>query len=182
MHHAIGLVELSSIAKGIEVADNMLTSSNIELLVSKTICPGKYISLIGGEIGAVTEAIENGKLCGGSLVVDSFVIPNVHASILPALSGVNEITNKKSLGIVETFSVSACISAADKAVKSAYVQVIRIHMAFGIGGKCYMVLNGDIADINTAVTTASHDAGSKGLLVHSTAIAKPDKNLWKHIM
>ncbi|WP_413283538.1 BMC domain-containing protein [Vibrio sp. MA40-2] len=182
MHHAIGLVELSSIAKGIEVTDVMLTSSNVELLIAKTICPGKYIALVGGEIGAIKQAVDNGVHAGKHLIVDSFVIANIHASVLPALSGVNEIGDKKSIGIVETYSVGACITAADAAVKSANVQLARIHMAFGIGGKCYMVLNGEITDIKTAVTEASNSAGSKGLLVQNSCIAKPDKALWQHVL
>ncbi|WED28691.1 BMC domain-containing protein [Vibrio sp. DW001] len=182
MYHAIGLVEMSSIAKGIEATDVMLTSANVELLLAKTICPGKYITMVGGEIGAIQQAVENGIRCGGHLTVDSFVIANVHASILPALSGVNEIEQKKSIGVVETYSVGACITAADAAVKSANVQLVRIHMAYGIGGKCYMVLNGEITDIKTAVTEASNSAGSKGLLVQSSSIAKPNKTLWQHLL
>ncbi|MEI6858529.1 MAG: BMC domain-containing protein [Shewanella sp.] len=182
MYHAIGLVELTSIAKGIEVTDVMLKSANVSLLVTKTICPGKYIVMIGGEIGAVKQAVANGEKSGGHLTVDSFVIPNVHASVLPSLSGVNEISKKQAIGVVETFSVGACIASADRAVKSANVQLVRIHMAFGIGGKCYMVLNGDIADIKTAVQNASQDAGDKGLLVQSSIIPKPDDALWQQLI
>lgn len=35
-------------------------------------------------------------------------------------------------------------------------------MAFGIGGKCYMVVAGDVSDVNNAVTVASESAGEKG--------------------
>jgi len=182
MHHAIGLVEMSSIAKGIEMTDMMLTSTNVELLLTKTICPGKYITMVGGDIGAVQQAVDNGIHTGGHLTVDSFVIANIHASILPALSGVNDIEHKKSIGVVETYSVGACITAADAAVKSANVQLVKIHMAYGIGGKCYIILNGEITDIKTAVTEASNNAGRKGLLVQSSSIAKPNKTLWQHLL
>jgi BMC domain. len=37
MYHAIGLVELNSIAKGIQVTDVMLKSANVDLLIAKTI-------------------------------------------------------------------------------------------------------------------------------------------------
>ncbi|MDB1125267.1 BMC domain-containing protein [Vibrio algarum] len=74
------------------------------------------------------------------------------------------------------------MTAADAAVKSANVQLVRIHMAFGIGGKCYMVLNGEITDVKTAVTEASNSAGKKGLLVQNSSIAKPDKALWQHVL
>lgn len=66
--------------------------------------------------------------------------------------------------------MAACISAADRAVKAANVTPVRVHMAFGIGGKCYMVVAGDIADVDNAVTVASDSAGEKGLLVHRAVI------------
>jgi microcompartment protein CcmL/EutN len=182
MHHAIGLVELTSIAKGIQVTDVMLKSAHVDLLIAKTICPGKYIVMVGGEIAAVQQAVQNGEREGGHMKVDSFVLPNVHASVLPALSGVTQVEKRQSIGVVETYSVAACIAAADSAVKSANVQLVRIHMAFGIGGKCYLVVNGDIADANTAVKAASQSAGEKGLLVHSMVIPKPHDALWQQLI
>lgn len=182
MYHAIGLVELNSIAKGIQVTDVMLKSANVDLLIAKTICPGKYIVMVGGEIAAVQQAVQNGEREGGHMKVDSFVLPNVHASVLPALSGVTPVEKRQSIGVVETYSVAACIAAADSAVKSANVQLVRIHMAFGIGGKCYLVVNGDIADANTAVTAVSQSAGEKGLLVHSMVVPKPHDALWQQLI
>jgi hypothetical protein len=42
MSQAIGILELTSIAKGMELGDAML--ANVTLLVSKTLCPGKFLS------------------------------------------------------------------------------------------------------------------------------------------
>lgn len=77
--------------------------------------------------------------------MDSLVLANIHPSVLPAISGLNVVGQRQAAGIVETWSVAACISAADHAVKAANVTLVRVHMAFGIGGKCYMVVAGDIA-------------------------------------
>lgn len=38
-YNAIGMVELSSIAKGMQVTDFMLKSANVGLLMAKTVCP-----------------------------------------------------------------------------------------------------------------------------------------------
>ena len=38
---AIGIVETSSIAKGFEIADTVLKTANVDLIVNRTICPGK---------------------------------------------------------------------------------------------------------------------------------------------
>ncbi len=45
---AIGLIELSSIASGMQATDNMLKTSSVDLILARTICAGKYMVLIGG--------------------------------------------------------------------------------------------------------------------------------------
>ncbi|WP_409422922.1 BMC domain-containing protein [Pseudaeromonas sp. ZJS20] len=182
MYHAIGLVELNSIAKGIEITDVMLKAANVELLSAKTICPGKYLVMVGGDVAAVQQSVTNGEQQAGHMKVDSMVLPNIHASVLPAISGVTPVEKRQALGIVETFSVAACVAAADAAVKAANITLIRIHMAFGIGGKCYMVMGGEISDITSAVQTASRSAGEKGLLVHGSIIPRPHAALWQQLL
>lgn len=61
MSKAVGILELSSIAKGMETGDAMLKSANVELLVSKTLCPGKFLLMLGGDVGAVQQAINSGR-------------------------------------------------------------------------------------------------------------------------
>lgn len=58
MYHAIGMVELNSIAKGIEVTDVMLKSANVTLLSAKTLCPGKYLIMVGGDVTAVQQSVK----------------------------------------------------------------------------------------------------------------------------
>ncbi len=182
MYHAIGMVELNSIAKGIEVTDVMLKSANVTLLSAKTLCPGKYLIMVGGDVTAVQQSVKSGEQQAGHMKVDSMVLPNIHPSILPAISGVTPVDKRQSIGVVETFSVAACVAAADSAVKAANITLVRIHMAFGIGGKCYLVLNGDVSDANTAVRAASQSAGEKGLLVHGTVIPRPHDALWQQLL
>ena len=86
MSQAIGILELTSIAKGMEAGDAMLKSANVDLLVSKTICPGKFLLMLGGDVGAVQQAIETGNALAGEMLVDCLVLPNIHASVLPAIS------------------------------------------------------------------------------------------------
>ena len=88
----------------------------------------------------------------------------------------------EALGMVETRGLVAAIEAADAMVKAANVTLVRVHMAFGIGGKCYMVVAGDIADVDNAVTVASDSAGEKGLLVHRAVIPRPHDALWQQLM
>ena len=182
MSQAIGIVELTSIAKGMEVGDLMLKSANVKLLAGKTLCPGKYLLMVGGDVSAVNKAVAGGEQAAGSLLVDAIVISNIHSSVMPAINGLNIVENRQAVGIVETWSVAACITAADSAVKASNVTLVRIHMAFGIGGKCYQVLAGEISDVNNAVKVASEHAGAKGLLVYKTVISRPHEEMWRQLI
>ena len=65
MLRAIGLVEYNSIAQGIESTDTMVKAAQVELLEARTICPGKYMALISGEVSAVATAVDcrRQKMC-----------------------------------------------------------------------------------------------------------------------
>ena len=64
MGKSIGLLELKSIPVGIETADAVLKAANVELLTATPTCPGKYVIIICGAVGAVKSAMESGHLSG----------------------------------------------------------------------------------------------------------------------
>ncbi|MGD9486449.1 MAG: BMC domain-containing protein [Calditrichaceae bacterium] len=173
MGSAIGIVETSSIAKGFEVADAVLKRANVEIVVNRTICPGKYMVLIGGDVDAVNASIEAGIDVGAHTVVDHFVIPNVHPSVFPAISGVTHLPELQALGVIEGFSVASVIEAADAAVKSAPVDLITIHLAMAIGGKGFVSFTGEVAAVQAAVDAGSEVIERKGLLVEKIVIPSP---------
>ena len=170
---AIGIVETSSIAKGFEIADTMLKTANIRIVVNRTICPGKYMVLIGGEVDAVNSGVEAGLEAGAHTVVDSFVIPNLHPSVFPAISGVSHLPELKSLGVIEAFTVASVIEAADAAVKATPVQLIAINLAMAIGGKGWVSMTGDVASVSEAVDIGAAVIERKGLLVEKVVIPAP---------
>jgi len=175
--HAIGLVEFTSIAQGIECADIMVKTAEVNILVAKTTCPGKYIVLVSGDVSSVQQSVNAGRELGADTVVDYFVIPNVHPSILPAISGTTSIREIKALGIIETYSVASLIEAADSAVKAGDVEPLLLHLAFGIGGKSYTILTGEVASVKAAVEEGSGLASEKGLLIRQVVIPRPAKQL-----
>lgn len=87
MGMAICMVELTSIARGIETSDDMIKAAQVTLLRGTTVCPGKYMVIVGGETGAVRAALEAGLAKGGEFIVDSLLIPNVHEQLFPAIAG-----------------------------------------------------------------------------------------------
>jgi microcompartment protein CcmL/EutN len=174
---AIGLVELISIAKGIEAADAMLKAAQVELLEAKPTCPGKYIVLICGNVAAVQSAVDTGKSIGADAVVDDFILPNVHPAVISAINAASPVADIKALGIIETFSIASLIVAADVAAKAGDVDLIEVRAGAGIGGKSYVTLTGDVSSVNSSIEAGSASASAKGTLVEKVVIASPHENL-----
>jgi microcompartment protein CcmL/EutN len=175
--NSIGLLELSSIASGMQAADIMLKTSEVELIISRSICSGKYMVLVGGDVAAVTSAVDNAANQIEFSVIDTFVIPNVHPDIFPALSGHSNVDNLEALGIIESFSVASLIEGADAAVKAATVKLIEIRLAMALGGKAFVTLTGEVAAVQSAVDSGANIIAEKGLLVNKVVIPQPRKEL-----
>lgn len=174
---AIGIVETSSIARGYQVADAVLKRADVKIVVNRTICPGKYMVLIGGDVDAVNASIETGVAIGAHTVVDHFVIPNVHPEVFPAINGVGVMPEIEALGIIEGFSVASVIEAADAAVKAANIKLINVHLAMAIGGKGYVTMTGAVGAVQSAVDAGAAVIERKGLLVEKIVIPSPRKEI-----
>ena len=180
--NSIGLVELTSIAAGYQAADAMLKVSDVQLLLSRSICSGKYIVMVGGEVAAVRASVDAGTGVSTGMVIDTFVIPNVHAGVFPAIAGVGRTEMLEALGIVESFSVASLIEAADAAVKTSRVTLLEIRLAMALGGKAFLTLTGDVAAVTAAVASAAAVCADRGLLVNKVVIPNPRKELLKEMI
>src|SRR6266513_1973301 len=132
--NSIGLIELSSIAAGFQVTDAMLKAAAVDLVLSRSICSGKYMVMVKGEVGAVQAAVSAGIKGGSFSVIDSFVIPNLHDSVFTAVAGTSKIEALEALGIVESFSVASLIDGADAAAKADNVELLDIRPGRALGG------------------------------------------------
>ncbi|MTI81610.1 MAG: BMC domain-containing protein [Firmicutes bacterium] len=182
MSQAIGLVEFNSIAKGIEAADAMIKSAQVNLITARSICPGKYIALVSGDISAVENAVENGIRQGETAVVDDFILPNVHSSVISAITATTNVEKLYALGVIEVFSIAAAVVAADAAAKSADVELIEIRLGIGIGGKSFITLTGDVAAVRAAVDAGVVMASEKGMLVDEAVIPSPRDEMAQWIL
>ena len=171
--NSIGLIELTSIAAGYLAADAMLKAAEVDMLLSRSICSGKYMVMVRGDVAAVESAVSAGVSGCRFAVIDSFVIPNLHESIFPALSGISKVEALEALGILESFSVAALIEGADAAVKTADVQLIEIRLAMALGGKAFATLTGDVAAVKSAIDAGAEVVGQKGMLVNKVVIPHP---------
>jgi len=177
---SIGAVELSSIAVGYQVQDAMLKAANIEILIARTICSGKYLIIFGGMVSDVSSGMREALAAPSEAVIDHVEIPNVHESVFPALgqSVTMEPDQVGAIGVIETFSGVSILAAADAAAKAAKVQLFRIHVAMALGGKGFCLMAGSVGDCRTGVSAGAAEARKRGLLVAETVITRPSRELF----
>ncbi|MBI5726892.1 MAG: BMC domain-containing protein [Ignavibacteriales bacterium] len=175
--NSLGLIEMTSIAAGMQAADIMLKTADVQLIICRTICSGKYMVLIGGDVAAVRTSVETAVETIGFGVIDHFVIPNVHHDVFPAIAGHTGVTTLEALGIIESFSIASLIEAADAAVKAANVKLIEVRLAMALGGKAFVTLTGEVAAVTAAVEAGAALVAEKGLLVNKVVIAQPRQEL-----
>ena len=178
---SIGLIEVSSVATGFLVQDTMLKAGNIKLLIARSICSGKYLIAVAGDVTSVEAAVQAGGVAAGASLIERRQIARVHPSVLEAISNAVDIDPKqlRSIGIVETFSAASIIQVADEAVKSANVTLLRIHLAMALGGKGFVLMAGDVASVQAAVAAGAKVAGEDGMLVGKGVIAAPSEELFR---
>lgn len=176
---AIGFLELNSIAKGILAADMMIKASEIKLIAARPGCPGKYQILISGEVSAVESAVKAGEEAAKANLVDSLIIPRIHPHVIGAINMSAMPSKLKALGVLEFFSVTGAITAADAAVKAANVSLIEIRLGTGIGGKSFVTMTGDVAAVEESVKAGAKTAEKTGNLIEQVVIAHPDQDLYR---
>ena len=178
---SIGLIEVSSVASGFLVQDTMLKAGNIKVLLARSICSGKYLIVVAGDVTSVEAAVQAGGVAAGASLIERRQIARVHPSVLEAISNAVDIDPKqlRSIGIVETFSAASIIQVADEAVKSANVTLLRIHLAMALGGKGFVLMAGDVASVQAAVAAGAKVAGEDGMLVGKGVIAAPSEELFR---
>lgn len=177
MRPALGLIEFKSIAQGIVTCDFMMKKAPIELLEAAPTCPGKYIVVIGGLVAPVESSMEVGLQVGGNQIVDHLLIPNIHVGVFPAIRGTTDVKKLISLGVIETFSIAACIIAADAAAKAANITLVEIRLARGLGGKAFVTLTGELYSVEASLDAGRAAIEESGMLTLTTIIPAPHESL-----
>lgn len=177
MANAIGMVEFISIARGIYVADQMVKISDVEIVTASSVCPGKYIAIVHGDVAAVEASVKIGEKLAEEYYVDSIIIPNVNAAVFPAITGATMPDKIQALGIMESFSLATMIIAADATLKAANLEAIELRLGNGLGGKAYFTFTGDVAAVEAGVEAGKAFVEERGLLVNAEIIASPSDRL-----
>jgi len=178
---SIGLIELTAIARGIETADTMVKAAEVTLVFAKPVCPGKFIILVHGDVGAVKASVAAGLTVAADRAVNHLIIPRVHKDLLSAMNGSYPVGPVSALGVVEFFDIASAITAADAAAKSSNVSLMEVRLGMGIGGKSFFKLCGEVADVKSAVAAAIGAASGRGQVVSTCVIPAPDPALFKEM-
>ena len=179
---SIGLLELKSIPVGIETADEMIKAANVQLLTASPTCPGKYIIIVSGNVGAVKSSMNVGVRIAGHYMVGQHIINNVHESLPSAILGVTEVEKIASIGVIETISGLSAVNAGDIAAKAAKVEMLEIRIARGLGGKGFLVFTGEVSSVRSAVKACANMMGETGEITSHCVIPSPHKDLIKQIL
>jgi microcompartment protein CcmL/EutN len=180
---AVGMIEFNSIAGGIEGADFMVKAALVEPFMMKTICPGKFVVAVHGEVASVQASVDAGLEYGKDAVIDHFVIPNITMEVITAIGGsIGDFRKAAALGVIETFSAASCVVAADAAAKAAEVDVLDVRLAMGLGGKAFCLLSGDVGAVEQAVGAGAAMAAVQGLLVRQVVIPGVAPEVLRYIL
>ena len=153
MNKSIGALEFASISRGMYVADAIVKKAEVEIIYFKTICPGKFLIIVSGDEGEIDTAINFGIEIAGKTLVDSFKVHAVSKVIISGIKAKLEpVTKPDAVAIVETRKVCTGIRALDIMLKSADVTLVRIYLAFTIGGKLVFIVNGAVSSIEHGIT------------------------------
>lgn len=182
MEQCIGFLELNSIARGVGAADAMMKAAQVSLMFARPNCPGKFNILVAGEVAAVDAALAAGVDAGGNAVLEQLIIPRLHPMVVEAIQAVTPPPARGALGVIEFFSITGAIYAADTAVKTADVALVDVRLGTGLGGKSFVVLTGDTAAVTQAVEAGAASGMERGTLVDTVVIPNPVEGLFENLL
>ena len=175
---AIGLIELSSIARGVESLDAMCKMAGISVETASPISKGKYVIIVSGPVGEVESSLAKGAEMAGKELISRRIIRNIHKGVLEALDKKIKIENLEAVGMIETKEALSAVFAADAALKAASVRIIEVNTGKGIGGKGYLTVTGEVGAVRTAVSAGVAAIG-EGAIVNRIVIPQAHKDLGK---
>ena len=158
---ALALLEFTSIAAGIAAGDAMVKRAPVASIQTGTVQPGNYLVMVTGDVASVGEAVAAAHELEEMSLADQVMLPNVHPDVVTGLAGGREPQAGEALGVIETHTVAAAIRAADAGLKGAEVELVRLRLADGLGGKGITLFAGIVSDVEAAVAIGAEVAASQ---------------------
>ena len=152
---ALGLIELSSIVRGISVADAMVKRSPVTIWDAYPVSTGRFLIFVKGGVAEVSEAMYAGLEAAGSALLNSLFLPQLHIAIHYGMDNHCLKPEIDALGLLECTQVSPTLLACDKCLKTTDVSLVQLRMAKGIGGKAYFVVSGPLHQVEASIDAAT---------------------------
>lgn len=178
-YESLAVLETETIHDGLAALDAMVKVARTEILAATPIPPGRFLIALGGPVGEVEPTQRRGL--GVALARhDELFLAETHPAVYDAIralgasAGARAVPENEAVGLFETASVCSGIDAADRAAKGAAVQLVALHLARGIAGKCFGVLSGRQDMVEAALALAEERGRSHGRWIGSTLLARPD--------
>jgi Carbon dioxide concentrating mechanism/carboxysome shell protein len=73
-------------------------------------------------------------------------------------------------------AMASLIVAADTCVKASGVQLVELRLGSGIGGKSYLVMTGDVSEVDASIESGVAVIKESGNIVYYTVIPSPHKD------
>jgi microcompartment protein CcmL/EutN len=169
----LGVLEINSIASGMKSLDEMVKKAPISIIEARTICPGKFLIIISGDVASVESSMLIGKEMAKDNLLDELFLPMIHEDVVNAIGKTVKIDEWDAIGMIETLSVASSIEAADVAAKAGGVRIIEVRLAIGFGGKSYIKIMGSHELVEIAMEEAVEKVRRKGFLCMDTIIPRP---------
>lgn len=173
----LGVEEFSDTAAGIEALDAVLKAAPISIVEVLTINPARFVILCTGDVASVQASLKSGRTVGIDSILDELIIENLHPAVLPALRATAIDDEWDALGIIEAYTITAGIEAADCAAKRAAVNVVEIRADNEMGGRSAMKMMGPLSEIEVAMDAARNAVEARARLVRSVVIPRPDPEM-----
>jgi microcompartment protein CcmL/EutN len=172
----LGAIELTGIARGYMVVDQMVKKAPVRILDARAYCPGKFLIVLSGDVASVEEAVITGEQVAGNAFFGKLFIPNLSPSVIPAINREARPEPGDTLGVIESFSAVSAVDAADAAVKNADVTIESVNLLEGLGGKAFVLFSGELTDVTEALE-AGLSRIPADMLVDSQVISQVSREL-----
>lgn len=177
MKGSLILIEFKNIATAFYILNELTENFNLEVVISKPLCPGRYILVFSGGMGEVSEAeisIKEIKKDSKHSNISVRVIGSIEQGIVEKInSPMNYPGVIRGLGILEMVNSVEIIRAADLLYKSGDIEIISIKIGLGLGAKGIVLVEGTESDLHNGISKIEAEAGRK--VISSQIINSPEK-------
>jgi microcompartment protein CcmL/EutN len=175
MSEAVYIVEYRSISRGVVNLDRMLKRAVLEVMYAAPICIGKYLIVVGGDVGEVREAADEAERDKGDKFIASHLLTGAHPGILDYFRHEKAPVKNTpdSIGLFEVRNAASGFFSLDSALKSGNISLLHLWLGQFIGGKLCYVLGGTVSDVEAALRSAKNSIKAEEL-VGSELIPRPD--------